>query len=136
MRLGHNKKPQLGTFWDYNNLHLHLQSPGQYHNHKHSPTPLKHTNTMLRREPTTIKLVPEDIKEFNREQAYNIISGTSTAGYNQNEAEDSGFGLQQQTGASVKERVLGATGSVSGDGSSFHHHHHHHHHHHSNSTTR
>ncbi|GMG33863.1 unnamed protein product [Ambrosiozyma monospora] len=85
---------------------------------------------MLRREPTTIKLVPEDIKEFNREQAYNIISGTSTAGYNQNEAEDSGFG-SQQTGASVKERVLGATGSVSGDGNgnTFHHHH-------SNSNTR
>ncbi|KAG7866165.1 hypothetical protein KL918_003630 [Ogataea parapolymorpha] len=58
---------------------------------------------MLRREPTTIKLTPDDVKEFYREQTYNTISGSSEPAENQNLATET----QQR---SIKERILGERG--------------------------
>lgn len=46
---------------------------------------------MLRRDPTTIKLTSEDIKEFTREQRYKMISEKTTRrGNNQNEKDEGG----------------------------------------------
>lgn len=46
---------------------------------------------MLRRDPTTIKLSSEDIKEFTREQRYKMISEKTTRrGNNQNEKDEGG----------------------------------------------
>ncbi|KAH3662614.1 hypothetical protein OGAPHI_005866 [Ogataea philodendri] len=56
-------------------------------------------STMLRREPTTIKLTPDDVKEFYREQTYNTIVGTT-------EMENQNQGVEREQ-KSIKERVLG-----------------------------
>ncbi|ODV82668.1 hypothetical protein CANARDRAFT_10327 [[Candida] arabinofermentans NRRL YB-2248] len=74
---------------------------------------------MLRREPTTIKLAPEDVKDFYREQTYNTISGSSNPlDGNSNSSDISaspGFGglnqnlngsSQSQQGQSIKERII------------------------------
>ncbi len=46
---------------------------------------------MLRRDPTTIKLNSEDIKEFTREQRYKMINEKSArSSNNQNEKDDGG----------------------------------------------
>ncbi|KAG7748976.1 hypothetical protein KL912_002038 [Ogataea haglerorum] len=66
---------------------------------------------MLRREPTTIKLTPDDVKEFYREQTYNTISGSSEPAENQNHATET----QQR---SIKERILGERGRSHESGAS------------------
>ncbi|KAG7810428.1 hypothetical protein KL921_002923 [Ogataea angusta] len=56
---------------------------------------------MLRREPTTIKLTPDDVKEFYREQTYNTISGSSEPAENQNLATETQ--QRESSGTSEKE---------------------------------
>lgn len=64
---------------------------------------------MLRRDPTTIRLTPEDIKEFTREQTYKIISHPSDISENKNAASDSESAPDGSftSDRSVKERILG-----------------------------
>lgn len=67
---------------------------------------------MLRRDPTTIKLVPEDIKEFNREQTYKVLRADTDTGVNQNldnSIDESYISNREQN---IKDRVFGSTGSM------------------------
>ncbi|CDK29210.1 unnamed protein product [Kuraishia capsulata CBS 1993] len=64
--------------------------------------------TMLRRDPTTIKLSTEDVKEYYRQEAYNMITGTDEQKRANQNFEAASAGTSRDSNKTKDERVLGS----------------------------